>query len=280
MRRFFMLTCIGLFLVTFVFPPSAWAAKERFDRSKTHLRITRTIPTAQIIREMVMPGDNVGISIAEARRAVDSFFDITTKVLVDDGRLIIEGFGVFFVFDDGKTRQVRFLSDEEFLGDIQDFWDETFRLMILDPDSDGDGLDFSKSDPDTMERNLEIVQDLFRARMDEYIGHVTVLKILFDNGPDIGSASRMNKAELIDAMASEANLSKADAKRALEALVNAITNALKNGYRVALIGFGTFSISQRAARTGWNPQTGAEIKIAAKNVIKFKAGADLSKKVN
>lgn len=90
----------------------------------------------------------------------------------------------------------------------------------------------------------------------------------------------MNKAELIDAMASEANLSKADAKRALEALTNATTKALKKGDKVALIGFGTFSISNRAARSGRNPQTGATIQIKAKKVAKFKAGAALAKAVN
>ena len=90
----------------------------------------------------------------------------------------------------------------------------------------------------------------------------------------------MNKAELIDAMASDANLSKADAKRALESLTTNVTKALKGGNKVALIGFGTFSISNRAARTGRNPQTGATIQIKAKKVAKFKAGAALAKAVN
>ena len=90
----------------------------------------------------------------------------------------------------------------------------------------------------------------------------------------------MNKAELIDAMASDANLSKADAKRALESLTSNVTSALKKGDKVALIGFGTFSISARAARTGRNPQTGATIQIKAKKVAKFKAGSALSDSVN
>ncbi len=89
----------------------------------------------------------------------------------------------------------------------------------------------------------------------------------------------MNKAELIDAMAASADLSKADAKKALDAFVDATSNALKGGDRVALVGFGSFSVSERAARTGRNPQTGKEIQIAAKKVVKFKAGADLSKTV-
>ena len=90
----------------------------------------------------------------------------------------------------------------------------------------------------------------------------------------------MNKAELIDAIAGDANLSKADAKRALEAVTTNVTKALKGGGKVALIGFGTFSISNRAARTGRNPQTGATIQIKAKKVAKFKAGAALAKAVN
>ncbi len=90
----------------------------------------------------------------------------------------------------------------------------------------------------------------------------------------------MNKAELIDAIASEAGLSKADAKKALDGFVAATASALKAGDRISLVGFGSFSVSNRAARTGRNPQTGKEIKIAAKNVVRFKAGAELSGKVN
>jgi DNA-binding protein HU-beta len=89
----------------------------------------------------------------------------------------------------------------------------------------------------------------------------------------------MNKAELIDAIASHAELSKVDAKKALDAFIAATTNALKKDERVALVGFGSFSVSKRAARKGRNPQTGKEIKISAKKVVKFKAGSELSTKV-
>ena len=89
----------------------------------------------------------------------------------------------------------------------------------------------------------------------------------------------MNKAELVDAMAASAGISKADAKKALDSFVDATTKALKNDDRVALVGFGSFSVSTRAARKGRNPQTGQEINIAAKKVVKFKAGADLQKSV-
>ncbi|TXB66868.1 HU family DNA-binding protein [Vicingus serpentipes] len=89
----------------------------------------------------------------------------------------------------------------------------------------------------------------------------------------------MNKAELIDAIAKDAKLSKADAKTALETITGSATSALKKGDKVTLIGFGTWSVSKRAARTGRNPQTGKEIKIAAKKVVKFKAGSALADKV-
>jgi DNA-binding protein HU-beta len=89
----------------------------------------------------------------------------------------------------------------------------------------------------------------------------------------------MNKAQLIDAMADKAGLTKVDAKKALDAFVSATTDALKGGDRVALIGFGSFSVSERSARTGRNPQTGKEIQIAAKKVVKFKAGAELADQV-
>ncbi len=89
----------------------------------------------------------------------------------------------------------------------------------------------------------------------------------------------MNKAQLIDAMASEADLTKADAKKALDAFIKSTTGSLKSGDRVALVGFGSFSISNRAARTGRNPKTGAEMQIPAKNVVKFKAGSELADSV-
>ena len=89
----------------------------------------------------------------------------------------------------------------------------------------------------------------------------------------------MNKAELIDAMGTKANLSKADSKKALDAFTATLADALKKGDRISLIGFGSFSVSKRAARKGRNPRTGKEIKIAAKKVIKFKAGAGLTKHV-
>ncbi len=90
----------------------------------------------------------------------------------------------------------------------------------------------------------------------------------------------MNKAELIEAMASRAKLTKADAGRALDAFLEATTKTLKKGDKLTLVGFGTWSVTKRPARTGRNPKTGKAIKIAAKKVAKFKAGAALAKVVN
>ena len=90
----------------------------------------------------------------------------------------------------------------------------------------------------------------------------------------------MNKSDLIDAIASGANLSKADAARALNATTGAISSALASGGRVQLTGFGSFVVRHRAARAGRNPQTGANIHIAASNVAAFKAGKALKDAVN
>ena len=90
----------------------------------------------------------------------------------------------------------------------------------------------------------------------------------------------MNKTELIEAMAKEASLSKKDAAAALEAFTDAVAKELKKGEKVTLIGFGTFEVGKRAARTGRNPQTGAEIKIKAAKTPKFKAGKALKDTVN
>ncbi|MEI6354947.1 MAG: HU family DNA-binding protein [Methylococcus sp.] len=90
----------------------------------------------------------------------------------------------------------------------------------------------------------------------------------------------MNKAELIEAIADAADLTKADAGRALDGLVNAITDALKKGDTVSLVGFGSFVVKERAARQGRNPQTGNTITIAAAKIPSFKAGKALKDAVN
>ena len=90
----------------------------------------------------------------------------------------------------------------------------------------------------------------------------------------------MNKTELVEKIAVGAELSKADAKKALEAAVEAIKTALVEGDKVQLIGFGTFSVNERPAREGVNPRTGEKVTIDAKKVAKFKAGAELADAVN
>ncbi|MGB0884207.1 MAG: HU family DNA-binding protein [Flavobacteriales bacterium] len=90
----------------------------------------------------------------------------------------------------------------------------------------------------------------------------------------------MNKTQLIDAMASEAGITKVEAKKALDAFTGAVSSTLKDGGRLSLVGFGSFSVSHRAERQGRNPQTGAAITIKAKNLVKFKAGSELSDHVN
>lgn len=89
----------------------------------------------------------------------------------------------------------------------------------------------------------------------------------------------MNKGQLIDSIAEKAGLSKADSKKAVEAFIETTEETLKSGDKISLVGFGSFSITERAARTGRNPQTGATMEIAAKKIVKFKAGSELSDKV-
>lgn len=89
----------------------------------------------------------------------------------------------------------------------------------------------------------------------------------------------MNKGELVSKISDDAGLSKSQANSALDSFVDAVTKALKGGDKVTLVGFGTFTVSKRSARTGRNPQTGEAIKIKAKKVARFKAGKELAAKL-
>jgi len=89
----------------------------------------------------------------------------------------------------------------------------------------------------------------------------------------------MNKTQLIDAVAVESGLTKVDAKKAVDAFIKTTGEQLKQGEKIALVGFGTFSVLERPARTGRNPQTGAKLEIAEKKIIKFKAGSELNDEV-
>ena len=90
----------------------------------------------------------------------------------------------------------------------------------------------------------------------------------------------MNKGDLVNNIAENAGITKVQATEALNATLNAIANGLKGGDKITLVGFGTFSVSERAARTGRNPSTGKEIKIKAKKVVRFKPGKELDGNVN
>ncbi len=90
----------------------------------------------------------------------------------------------------------------------------------------------------------------------------------------------MKKVELVEAVATKTGLTKADALRAIDATFEAITDALKEGDKITLIGFGTFGVSRREARTGRNPQTGAKVSIPARNAVTFKAGTQLKQTIN
>jgi DNA-binding protein HU-beta len=103
------------------------------------------------------------------------------------------------------------------------------------------------------------------------------VKIQFNSNPN--KISIMNKTDLVNKIAENAGLTKAEAKKALDATLEAVANALVEGDKVALLGFGTFSVNERPARTGVNPATKQKIEIAAKKVVKFKAGAELADKV-
>jgi DNA-binding protein HU-beta len=117
---------------------------------------------------------------------------------------------------------------------------------------------------------------------------LSVKKLLYSNKPLIlthvsifsSKTIEMNKGDLINKIAESAKITKAQASEALNAVLDGVADALKSGDKVTLIGFGTFSVSTREARTGRNPQTGASIKIEAKNVVKFKPGKELSDSVN
>lgn len=106
----------------------------------------------------------------------------------------------------------------------------------------------------------------------------SLIDVPFSNKPSEGIL--VNKTELIDAIAAAADLPKASAGRALDAVVDSITDTLKKGDQVSLVGFGTFSVKHRSARTGRNPQTGAAIEIKASEVPSFKAGKGLKDAVN
>lgn len=195
---------------------------------------------AELIESMA---SEAGLTSAEVETALDAFIDATTKALQEGSSVALAGFGSFSVSKRAKR---------------------------------GRGIGSAGESPVAFDACPEFAAglDLIPGKGDER---------------RTGTGSRCHKADVvIDAeriaretrRGRDSGLSKADAKKALDAFINATTKALKKGDRLSLNRFGSFSISKRSARTGRNPQTGKEIQIAAKNVVKFKAGAELSKAVN
>ena len=184
-----------------------------------------------------------GLNKADAAAALDAITGATTNALANGDRVTIPEFGLFTV-----SNQVRNGNDPDADGDsIVDFDDcpELAAALDLGP---GRG-DQCRNKAGSKCRSADVVVDAARIATDTRRG-------------------------------SDSGLSKADAKRALDGFISATTAALNDGKTVSLGVFGTFSISKRSARTGRNPQTGKEIQSGAKNVVKFKAGAELSKSVN
>ncbi len=113
----------------------------------------------------------------------------------------------------------------------------------------------------------------------KYLKTILVLGVLVSGIGFQAPANAMNKQNLVDAMAAKARISKAQATNALNEFMNATAAALKKGDKVILTGFGTFSLRNRAARTGRNPQTGTTINIPAKKIVQFKAGSKLNNSI-
>ena len=227
---------------------------------------------------------------------VDSFFDIFF-----DSRDLVPGLSEGQVFVDSFFDVTYDISDPTIPPDqfvVDSFFDITYQIEIMPPKGSDLSVDsffdvfYDTEFPTTSSSRYQI--DSFfdvtyqikhrTSDLDPVFGIDSFFDVFYDIesefsiSPDDGGVSiAMNKAELIDAiLTTSVGLSKADAKRALEALTSSTSKALKKGDKVQLIGFGTFSISKRAARTGRNPQTGEEIQITAKKVAKFKAGKALA----
>ena len=187
-----------------------------------------------------------GLSKADAKKALDGFINATTKALQENDRASWSRFGSFSI----SKRSARTGRGPQSNGETP-----TENLV-----------DFKCADE--LSAQLDLVPGAGDDRR--------------SNRRQRRETARLTDESLIDAerLAREAGLTTRAAQAFLDAFINATTEALKRGDRLSLIGFGSFSISKRSARTGRNPQTGKEIKIAAKNVVKFKAGAELSKAVN
>lgn len=117
----------------------------------------------------------------------------------------------------------------------------------------------------------------FLMKILDFYNFMCIFAVSFNKTPQI--IYHMNKTDLVNAIAEKADISKVDAKNALDAAVAAIADALAAGEKVTLVGFGTFQVTEKGARTGFNPRTKEAIEIPARRAIKFKPGADLESKV-
>ncbi len=196
---------------------------------------------AELIEQIA---SQAGLSKADTERALDTFTNATTKALEKSESAVLVGFGVFSI----SKRSARTGRNPQ----------SKRRHPADSPVTFGSCPEFAAA------------LDLNPGKGDEASAKCRDADVIIDAEYLADETGRD----------SESRLSKADAKRAIDAFINVTTEALKKGDRLSLIGFGSFSISKRSARTGRNPQTGKEIQIAAKNVVKFKAGAELSKAVN
>ncbi|MGM0591236.1 MAG: HU family DNA-binding protein [Halobacteriota archaeon] len=186
-----------------------------------------------------------GLSKADAKRALDAILGTATAALVNDERVSVVGFGSFSVSKraaKGETNRVHRSGDAVSEGPV-----------VFTP-------------ADEFVAALDLIPGEGDARRTGRAGGPT------DRAVDVTLDGAL--------LARRSGLSKADAKRALDGFITATTSELKRNERVSLVGFGSFSISKRSARTGRNPQTGKEIKIPAKKEVTFKAGAELSGQVN
>jgi len=197
---------------------------------------------AELIEAMA---SEAGLTNEAAKRVLGAFTNATTKALKKGDRLSLIGFGSFSI----SKRSARTGRNPQTGKEIQV---ATKNVVVFEPSDE-----------------LTAALDLIPGAGDE--------RRL--NGR--GETNRNEDSQIdVDQLAREARVTTADAKRALEGFSNATTKALKKGDRLSLIGFGSFSISKRSARTGRNPQTGKGVQRAGRNVVKFKAGAELSKAVN
>jgi nucleoid DNA-binding protein len=197
---------------------------------------------AELIEAMA---SEAGVTNDAAKRVLDAFTTVTTKALKKGDRISLVGFGSFSI----SKRSARTGRNPQTGKQGQTAGEN---VVVFEPS-------------DKLAAALNLIPGVGDERR---LGRR-------------GGTNRDEAAQIdVDQLAREAGVTATDARKVLDTFITVTTKALKKGDRISLIGFGSFSISKRSARTGRNPQTGKEIQTASKNVVKFKAGAELSKAVN